>query len=244
MALLMCAPLCAAESSQVRPWDGARQLVRVITPDWNSNHAILQAFERTRVGWRAVSGEVPVVIGRTGTAWGIGLHPPQPGALKQEGDARSPAGVFGIGRAFGYASSLSTGLRYTAMGIDDYCIDVTGSPVYNRIVNAHDLGRAAVQGSTEPMRRDLHANGDQRYKLGFLIEHNTHGLAGAGGCIFAHLRERADSSTLGCTAMAEPAMKWLLSWLRAEDHPIFVLLPQREYRRLTASWHLPELRAP
>ena len=29
------------------------------------------------------------------------------------------------------------------------------------------VGTEAVAGSTEPMRRDLHANGDQRYKLGF-----------------------------------------------------------------------------
>ncbi len=246
MALLMwsCGQDCAADNRPVQPWDDARQLVLVTPPDWNTSDAILQTFERTTHGWRPASGKIPVVIGRAGTAWGIGLHPAQPGAQKQEGDGRSPAGVFAIGGAFGYAKSATTGLKYTAMGIDDYCIDVAGSQLYNRIVNVHDVGRAAVSDSTEPMRRDLHANGDQRYKLGFLIEHNPHRVGGAGSCIFAHLRQRADSSTLGCTAMNEPSMDSLLSWLRAADHPIFVLLPLQAYTRLSASWHLPQLLAP
>ena len=89
------------------------------------------------------------------------------------------------------------------------------------------------------MRRDLHADGDQRYKLGFVIEHNSRGVPGAGSCIFAHLRDRADSSTAGCTAMAEPAMKFLLAWLREREHPVFVLLPLGEYMRLRAEWRLP-----
>ncbi len=241
MALLMflCAQHCAGATARALPWDDARQLVLVTTPDWNSSEATLQSFQRNGHGWEAVSGKVPVVIGRAGAAWGIGLHPPQPGAGKQEGDGRSPAGVFALGNAFGYAKSVPTDLKYTAMGVDDYCIDVVGSPVYNRIVNVHDPGGVLSAGSTEPMRRDLHADGDQRYKLGFVIEHNSRGVPGAGSCIFAHLRDRADSSTAGCTAMAEPAMRFLFGWLRVRENPVFVLLPLGEYRRLRAEWRLP-----
>ena len=142
MALLMslCAQHCAGATARALPWADARQLVLVTTPDWNSSEATLQSFQRNGHGWQAVSGKVPVVIGRAGAAWGIGLHPAQPGAGKQEGDGRSPAGVFALGNAFGYAKSVPTDLKYTAMGVDDYCIDVVGSPVYNRIVNVHDPG--------------------------------------------------------------------------------------------------------
>jgi L,D-peptidoglycan transpeptidase YkuD (ErfK/YbiS/YcfS/YnhG family) len=222
------------------PWSNARQLVLVTTPDWNSKHATLQTFTRKPHGWQSASAAISVVIGRAGAAWGIGLHPAQPGPVKHEGDGRSPAGVFAIGTAFGYAGSAATQWPYAAMNADDYCIDVDGSPLYNRIVDAEKVGAAAVAGSTEPMRRDLHSGGDQAYKLGFVIEHNPHGVGGAGSCIFAHLWKSPDSATAGCTAMAEPAMQALLAWLRPEDHPVFVLLPIAEYKRLHVDWGLPD----
>jgi len=150
----------------------ARQLVLVTTPDWNSTKATLQTFTRTTGGWRSASALVPVVIGRAGAAWGIGLNPPQSGLQKREGDGRSPAGMFSIGTAFGYASAETTQWPYAALSANDYCVDVDGSPLYNRIVDASKVGAAAVEGSTEPMRRDLHSGGDQAYKLGFVIEHN------------------------------------------------------------------------
>jgi L,D-peptidoglycan transpeptidase YkuD (ErfK/YbiS/YcfS/YnhG family) len=245
LGMIIVLSSCAFQRAHVTPanlpWSNARQLVLVTTPDWNATHAMLRTFARSTQGWNIVGDPIPVVIGRTGAAWGIGLHPAQAGPAKHEGDGRSPAGVFALGTAFGYAESASTHLAYTAMDADDYCIDVDGSPLYNRIVNARDVGKAAIAGSTEPMRRDLHADGDQRYKLGFVIEHNPHGAAGGGSCIFAHLQLSADSSTAGCTAMTEPAMRALLGWLRPQDHPVFVLMPKNEYARLQAAWDLPDL---
>jgi L,D-peptidoglycan transpeptidase YkuD (ErfK/YbiS/YcfS/YnhG family) len=230
----------ASEKAEVMP-AATRQLVLVTTPDWSSTRATLQTFMRTPQGWRSASAAIPVVIGRAGAAWGIGLHPAQEGPQKREGDGRSPAGVFEIGTAFGYADSAITRWPYAAMSANDYCIDVNGSPLYNRIVDARKVGAAAVARSTEPMRRDLHSGGDQAYKLGFVIEHNSHGVAGGGSCIFAHLWKAPDSTTAGCTAMAEPAMQALFAWLQPQDHPVFVLLPQKEYTRLKSAWDLPDL---
>lgn len=223
------------------PWSNARQLILVITPDWNGDHALLRTYTRDTDGWQAVVAATPVAIGRAGSAWGIGMHPTQAGVQKKEGDGRSPAGVFALGTAFGYAASASTGMPYAAMDADDWCIDVDGSPLYNRIVDAREVGAAAVAGSSEPMRLDLHADGDARYKLGFVIEHNSRGNAGAGSCIFAHLWKSADSTTAGCTAMTESAMRALLDWLQPGEHPVFVLLPQREYERLHKAWNLPSI---
>jgi len=219
-------------------------MVVVTTADWNATQGTLRAFERSQRGWSKVGDDVPVVIGRAGAAWGLGLHPQQPGPLKQEGDGRSPAGVFAIGTAFGYAPSESTPMPYAALDAGDYCIDVSGSPLYNRIVNVRDVGQDAVAASTEPMRRDLHAGGDPAYKLGFVIEHNARGSAGAGSCIFAHLWKSSESSTAGCTAMAERSLRTLVRWLQPRSHPLFVLLPRAEYGRLQAQWQLPDRGSP
>ncbi len=237
----VCAWQGGAHDSTDLPWSAARQLVLVTTPDWNTNHGSMRSYVREAQGWQQVGKAVPVVIGRAGAAWGLGLHPAQPGPAKQEGDGRSPAGVFSIGTAFGYAAAASTGLSYAALSGDDYCIDVSGSPLYNRIVDAREVGAAAVAGSTEPMRRDLHAHGDQAYKIGFVIEHNPHAAAAAGSCIFAHLWKSAHSSTSGCTAMAEATLRTLLSWLQPQQHPVFVLLPLDEYSRLQPAWQLPDI---
>jgi L,D-peptidoglycan transpeptidase YkuD (ErfK/YbiS/YcfS/YnhG family) len=151
--------------------------------------------------------------------------------------------MFAIGEAFGYGPTARTSLPYAAMQASNYCVDVSGSPLYNRIVDADVVGAAAVAQATEPMRRDLHADGDQRYRLGFVIEHNMQARPMAGSCIFAHLWKSPEDPTTGCTAMAPPTMQALLGWLRPELHPVFVLLPLPEYRRLQGAWGLPALDA-
>lgn len=222
------------------PWNNARQLVLVTTADWNANQGELRTFERDANGWRMHDKPVAVTIGKHGAAWGIGLHPAQDdGPAKHEGDGRAPAGVFAIGPAFGYAPSAATALSYEQMQAGSYCVDVPASPLYNRIVDEKVVGEAAVEGSTEPMRRDLHLDGDQRYRNGFVIEHNPRGVKDAGSCIFAHLWKAPGAPTAGCTAMAEPTMAHLYGWLRPEAKPVFVLLPEAEYRRLRAIWQLP-----
>jgi L,D-peptidoglycan transpeptidase YkuD (ErfK/YbiS/YcfS/YnhG family) len=242
----------APPASPTAAWQDARQLVLVITPGWNADHGTLRAFERDDPaiggpagnGWREAGRAAPVTVGKAGAAWGLGLQSPQQGGpLKLEGDNRSPAGVFRIGEAFGYARHAATALPYRALSASDWCMDVSGTAQYNRIVDATVVGAAAVKGSSEPMRRDLHAHGDQRYRLGFVIEHNVHAVPQAGSCIFAHLWKSPHDATTGCTAMAVPVMRRLLAWLRPEDQPVFVLLPRSAYDELRASWQLPSLDA-
>lgn len=231
-----------ANTSPIAAWRQAEQLILVITPDWDASSGRMQAFEREGDAWRAKDAPAPVTVGRSGSAWGRGLHPVQAaGPQKREGDGRAPAGVFTLGEAFGYAAQRDTGLAYAPMRASHYCIDVPTSPLYNRIVDSDQVGAAAVAGSTEPMRRDLHADGDIRYKEGFVIQHNPDHVSGAGSCIFAHLWKAPGEATAGCTAMAEPVMDRLLGWLDDRRHPVFVLLPEPEYSRLRAEWQLPAL---
>lgn len=221
-------------------WNNARQLVLVVTDDWNADHGVLRTYERAGAGWRETGKQEPVTVGRNGSAWGAGLHTHVSGGPdKREGDGRSPAGVFAIGSAFGYADTGITALPYQPMQRSHYCMDVDSSPLYNRIVDAREVGTAAVAGSTEPMRLDLHNAGDQRYRLGFVIEHNAAAQPGAGSCIFAHLWKQPGQATAGCTAMADPTMARLLGWLRPDANPVFVLLPRDQYRRLQHEWQLP-----
>ena len=231
---------CASVPRSEGPLAGADQLVLVTTDGWDAPGGSLRTFERGSDGWREVGGARAVTVGRSGAAWGLGLHPTQvEGPKKREGDGRSPAGVYAIGEAFGYPERFETRLDYHGMLESHWCIDVPGSPLYNRIVDAREVGAEAAKGSTEPMRRDIHVDGDQRYRIGFVIEHNAAGQDMAGSCIFAHVWKAPGGATAGCTAMSDADMQALLRWLDRRRAPRFVLLPAEQYQRLRSEWRLP-----
>jgi L,D-peptidoglycan transpeptidase YkuD (ErfK/YbiS/YcfS/YnhG family) len=242
---LLLATACAHRapaSTEAAQWAKAGQLVLVTTANWDAPTGTLRYYERAGGGWRQVGSPVDVTVGRTGTAWGIGLHAPRSdGPVKREGDGKAPAGVFAIGSAFGYAASARTGLDYKGMGSNDWCIDVPESAYYNRIIDRSLVKAPHLDKSSEPMRRDLHVDGDQRYREGFVIEHNADGAVAHGGsCIFAHLWKAPGEATAGCTAMAPTSMAPLLAWLDVRKRPVFVELPQAQYAQLRAAWNLPE----
>ncbi len=247
LALACCAALgvhSQATEPSTPPWSAqARQLVLVEAPGWDAPTGEMRRYQRedSSAHWQPVGQAQAVALGRAGSAWGIGLHAlPQPGPQKREGDGKSPAGAFAIGTAFGYAASENTALPYRAMQDTDYCIDVPQSPLYNQLVDAAQAGKDAVQGSTEPMRLDIHNDGDPRYRIGFVISHNPRNTPGAGSCIFAHLTRREGEATAGCTAMPDAGMQTLLGWLDPARDPVFVLLPRAELVRLAPAWGLPQ----
>lgn len=222
------------------PLGDAHQLVLVLTDGWDATSGTLQRFEKHGVQWREAGAAAPIAVGRNGAAWGLGLHPTQAdGPQKQEGDGRAPAGVFALSEAFGYAGHDTTRMPYKAMLASHYCMDVPGSPNYNQIIDTRELGETAAKGSTEPMRLDLHNNGDPRYRKGLVIGQNASAVPRGGSCIFAHLWRTPGEPTAGCTAMAADTMDALLAWLRPQDRPLLVLLPRSEYQRLSQAWQLP-----
>lgn len=232
----------AGAAATTNAWSTADQMIVVTSKDWDAVRGTMRRFERNGASWRQVGGATPVMLGRTGIAWGSGLHPmPQTGGppAKHEGDGKSPAGVFGIGIAFGYPERVDTPLDYRQMQATNWCMDVPGSPLYNRIVDSREVGEAAVKGSSEPMRLDRHNNGDDRYKLGFVIQHNPDNVDRGGSCIFAHLWGNPDKTTAGCTAMAESVMRDMLAWLKPAAHPVLVQLTDAEYDRKQRDWQLP-----
>ncbi|QBG93607.1 L,D-transpeptidase family protein [Xanthomonas oryzae] len=241
LALASCSGFAVA-AGPVDTLNQARALIVVTTPDWNSTQARLQTFTGLDGHWQPAAQGFAVALGQHGSAWGEGLHPAQTrGPQEREGDGRSPAGVVAIGPAFGYASKTDSAMPYQAMSATHYCMDVPSSPLYNRIVDAKQVGEKVVAGSTKPMHLDLRHADDARYSEGVVIAHNAKAIPGRGSCIFAHLWRTPGQFTAGCTAMAASHMQRLLAWLKPEAHPLVVLLPRTEYARLHTAWRLPAL---
>jgi L,D-peptidoglycan transpeptidase YkuD (ErfK/YbiS/YcfS/YnhG family) len=221
----------------------SQQLVLVISDNWDATTGKLLSYDKHQGQWQATGLTTAVTLGRTGTAWGLGLHPKQAGLQKAEGDGKAPAGIFALTSAFGY-EPRDFSLPYQQMQSGHYCVDVADSAWYNQIIDTQQTGVAAALGSTEPMRRDIHHNNDLLYKLGVVVAHNPDNIAGKGSCIFLHLWRSSNSATAGCTAMPEQQLDALVRWLDPAKKPIFVLLPAAEYQRLQTEWQLPLVAMP
>lgn len=227
------------------PLAGARQLVLVVAEGFNDNQARLRRFMRTGDGpWRPVGDDVAVTLGKNGLAWGRGLHGSDLGAggpVKVEGDGRSPAGVFTFSTAFAYRPENTwqpTKMPMHKVTDKTVCVESINSAWYNRIVDENTVP-AVDWTSPDRMLRP-----DGIYRFGLMVDHNAPDTKpGAGSCIFFHLWRRPGAPTVGCTAMNEPAIQVVLTWLDPAQKPVLVQLPRGELERLAPAWGAPELQA-
>ena len=233
-------------ASAQRPLVDATQLLVVTTAGWASTTGELRRFVRDdlRSPWRRAGGVVPIVVGRTGLAWGAGFDrfaargSPTAGPRKREGDGRSPAGVFPLGRAFGFAPADSVRwvrIPYLPLTAASDCVDDTSSVHYNEIVDRKAVPRIDWV-SAEHMRQIV------GYRLGVIIRYNAAPpIRARGSCIFFHVWSGPRSTTAGCTALDAGELRRLVAWLDPGAHPVVVQLPVAVYSGLRDRWRLPPL---
>lgn len=222
------------------------QLVVVTTADWDSTTGELRRFVRDDVAssWRREGSVVPVVIGRAGLAWGAGFDDladaasPATAPRKREGDGRSPAGVFPLGDAFGFAAADSMPwirLPYVPLTATSECVDDTTSVHYNTVVDRNAV--SPIDWSSAEQMREIEV-----YRLGVIVDYNAAPrLRARGSCIFLHIWSGPGSTTSGCTALDEAELAGLMAWLDPQARPVVVQVPAAMYARLRGEWGLPAL---
>ncbi len=205
------------------------QLLIVLTKDWQAFQGQIQRMERdTDEDWKEVGEAWKIVVGRNGLAWGKGLHSieEEQAFQKKEGDGKSPAGVFALAEAFGFAPTAEAEwvkLPYVRITEKWECVDDADSRYYNHVV-ANDKVDRVDWDSSEKML----AVGEE-YRWGIVVKHNMKPVqAGCGSCIFIHIWKDAETGTSGCTAMKRENMEALLRWIDAEKKPLLIQLPESE----------------
>jgi len=217
----------------------ANQLLVVVTDDWKSNRGTLYAFKKHKRKWVLLFSNA-VVVGSKGLGIGDGLIPLSIDSApeKKEGDLKSPAGIFKIGKAFGYAAYTDAKwIKNPYIKATDtlICVDDIHSAYYNTLVN------------NDPVKKDWNSfeymhRKDDYYKWGLFINHNAgKPIAGKGSCIFMHIWENDHEGTEGCTAMKEDDMVKILKWINAGLNPLLIQLPKTEYSKLVTRYNLPEI---
>lgn len=218
----------------------SRQMLVVTTPDWQSVTGTLQRYERRREGepWRKIGEPIAVVVGKAGMGWGHGIVavPEHAGTdpIKQEGDKRSPAGVFRIGTTFGYDPNkpAAWAMSYRPLTPATECVDDRDSKYYNQIVQRTDV--APDWKSSEPMRSE-----GVYYEWGALVDQNPARRPGDGSCVFLHVSDSSGEGTTGCTAMASIELRTVLGWLKPGANPVLVEMPLESYKKAEKVLGLP-----
>lgn len=211
-----------------------KQLIVVKTDSWNKIEGKMSVYEYNGNGWKPVFIEIPIVTGRSGMAWGKGLHKAElnRGKLKKEGDGNSPAGIFYLSGLFGYEDIRS---EMNSLKVDNrtFCVDDSKSEYYNQIVKLDTVKKDWNSAETMRMKSDV-------YKYGIFVDYNVRpAVPNMGSCIFMHIWSGSKNPTAGCTAMKESDILKLIDFLDQKKNPILVQLPNSEYKKLKALYKLP-----
>lgn len=200
----------------------AESVFLVVSDGWDDVQGIGQVLIKRDGQFVMEGGSFPVVLGRAGMAWGIGVSDYRPalGPKKIEGDGHSPAGFFELNKSFGLTEIGK--LPFIKITDQHVCVDDFSSTFYNRIVNETEVVKD--WNSFEQMNIPL-------YSLGVEVKHNfTRPEPKGGSCIFLHLWRGPNSATSGCTAMASDSLKTVLTKLGPSS--LLIQLPNVEYKRL------------
>jgi len=241
--LILSAASFTTAQSPSQPLHDSRQMIVVTTPDWSTVPGSLQRYERAHPSgqWNPVGDPIAIVVGKKGLAWGAGIiqtgtHSPQD-PVKKEGDGKSPAGIFRIGTAFGYAAEKPADwkLPYISLTPTVECVDDPASHFYNQIVDRSTV--TPDWHSSEHM-----SQAGVAYRWGAVIDHNIDPtIPSAGSCVFLHIWGGPSVGTAGCTAMPQDQLEPILAWLDPASSPILVQMPAAQYKKLTEPLHLPKL---
>jgi L,D-peptidoglycan transpeptidase YkuD (ErfK/YbiS/YcfS/YnhG family) len=206
---------------------------------WDSSTVTLRLYQKSGRTWTPVTEPWQGRLGKNGLIWGKGLHPvPAGAATKKEGDNRSPAGVFLIGGAWGYAPAIPKhpSLPYRQVTPRDLWVEDPASPDYNRnVILPHDP-------ATPWEKKQQMKQTDPVHSLKLFIAHNAPPkvIPNAGSSIFFHIwRREGAAPTAGCTTMSKAKLQWLVSQMDPTKRPLYVLLPKAEYEKYRAAWKLP-----
>lgn len=217
----------------------SKQMIVVLTDSANSTKGFLYRFEKINGNWKSVKAKIQIVLGRNGLGWGRGLHLIDSSLLpvKYEGDGRSPAGVFTLSYAFGYAKvEEMKNLNFPYIEVTSMleCIDDVNSKYYNQLIYNNEADTIDWQSSERMYFADIY------YEQGVVVDQNINPIEkGSGSCIFLHNWAAPNETSAGCTEMAPENMKEIIYWLDYSSYPILVQLTRQLYEKYKVSWHLP-----
>lgn len=133
---------------------------------------------------------------------------------KQEGDNKTPAGLFSFTLAFGIKSNPGAILTYHKITKYDYWVDDVTSPFYNTLANSQE--------KPGDYNSEHLIDHNPSYNYALNINYNPDCTPGLGSAVFLHCFNGLGSTT-GCIAIPEESMKTLLK--EVDSSTVILIVP-------------------
>lgn len=202
----------------------ARQLVTVEASGYRTDVASVSLWQKSGNCWEAAAGPWSSFIGYNGFA---------PPGGKQEGDGKTPTGIYGFGSVI-YGNAANPGVHEAYQPIDcgDWWDEDSSSSTYNTFqdLSCDSAGQttpdpAFDNGSSEKLWEETNA-----YPSFAVIDYNTGPIVkGAGSAIFFHAS--LGHGTAGCVSVALANLDWFLRWMEPSQDPLIVMGTTSEITR-------------
>ncbi|MED4534416.1 L,D-transpeptidase family protein [Metabacillus fastidiosus] len=205
----------AASNSFDQAFQEEEQLIVVTVKNAKDTKATVETYEKINGSFTKVLGPIPAVVGKGGVS-----------VYKKEGDGKTPAGIYGLGTAFGSVKKPA-GMVYTyrQTGKEDYWIDDPSSSDYNKWVR--------YSGDPNKKWRSYERMLQELYKYGVHIRYNDDPIVkGKGSAIFLHVWRNSSSPTAGCVAVSEQNARNILLWLNEKKNPQIIISEQSALEQL------------
>jgi L,D-peptidoglycan transpeptidase YkuD (ErfK/YbiS/YcfS/YnhG family) len=193
------------------------QVVVATTKSWSSTSGSLRVFEKQAgtpgTGWCLVLGPYRARFGYAGLVQG---HD------RRKNTGTTPAGTYGIPKAFGLKPDPGTNLPYIHSDSDDYwALDPRSPWTFNtyQYHGAHGFRASEAE-------HIAHFDVQYRYAavIGFNLPHpGKRADRTIGGAIFLHVN--GTGATAGCVSVYQSAMVAILRRLDPDQHPRIVISP-------------------
>lgn len=183
---------------------GSKQVI-VAEGSTHSSKAVVRLYEKTGSKWE-LKRLSPAVTGKNGISFS-----------KKEGNGATPAGMYDIGRMFGYAEKPA-GVRssYTVTNKFHYWVDDSSSPDYNQWIY--------YRGNPFSRWKSFERLNHELYKHAIVIRYNENPIVkNAGSAIFIHRWRTGATPTAGCIALSESHLVVLMKWLDPVKSPKIII---------------------
>jgi L,D-peptidoglycan transpeptidase YkuD (ErfK/YbiS/YcfS/YnhG family) len=206
----------------------ARQVVVVTATTWKTSYAKVRTYSKDSSGWHR---QFKKKNGRLGT------HGFAHFRKRYQDSGETPAGTYGLLRAFGAAPDPGTTLPYRQFDSNDWWPYDPRDP---RTYNVEQFqGRSTATEWRKSWAEHLSHFQDQ-YEYAVVLDYNLpSGLYASGdqrfasdpadtargGGIFFHIN--GPGATAGCVSVGRKAMLKILRWLDPSKHPVIVMAPTK-----------------
>ena len=207
-----------AEQVKENPYNGdvntlraageATQLIVVIGNPADPAKGTLTWYQKGENGAFYPALSVEAVSGMNGISTG-----------KQEGDKKTPAGVYSFSMAFGMKDNPGTILPYHKITAGDQYVDDGNSRYYNQLVNDREVEKD--WNSAENLITQA-----PQYNYALVLNYNEERVPGKGSAIFLHCPKAANNTgTSGCISIPEEKMREVIC---AVDEGTKIIVVQNE----------------